>query len=124
MLIRKTADETLTVAVDVSAPTPPPLRRWRAEAYHLFYSSAIRNFIPMGEWNALFKLVDSWNFQPLRLTYTSILNNTRAAGDSQGPAPRVKRGLFNVIGDVSHALFAPSRTKGLPSAIVNLNFFL
>ena len=49
----------------------------------------------MGEWNALFKLVGNWNFQPLRLTYTSILNNTRAAGDSQGPAPRVKRGLFN-----------------------------
>ena len=44
----------------------------------------------------LYRLVGSWSFQPLRLTYTSILNNTRAAGDSQRAAPRVKRGLFNV----------------------------
>ena len=41
MLIRKTADiypadEKWTVAVVISAPTPPPLRQWRAEAYHLF----------------------------------------------------------------------------------------
>ena len=110
VLIRKTADiysadERWTVAVIVEAPTPPPLGRWKAEAYRLLYSPAIRPFISRDEGSALFKLIGSWNFQPLRLTYTSILNNTRAAGDSQGPAPRVKRDLFNVIGEVSHELF-------------------
>ena len=111
VLLRKTADiypadEKWAVAIVINAPTPPPLKRWKDEAYHLFYSGPIRNFIPNGEWNTLFKMVDHWNFEPLRLTHATILNATRSTGDSQGPASRVRCGLFDFIGDVSNALFA------------------
>ena len=110
VLLRKTADiypadEKWTVAVVINAPTPPPLKRWKDEAYRLFYSGPIRNFIPNGEWNTLFKMVDNGNFEPLRLTHATILNATHSTGDSQGPASRVRRGLFDFIGDVSNALF-------------------
>ena len=110
VLLRKTADiypadEKWTVAVVINAPTPPLLRRWKDEAYGLFYSESIRKFTPRGEWSTLFKMVDNWNFAPLRLTHATILNATRPRSDSQGPAARVKRGLFTLIGDVSNVLF-------------------
>ena len=87
------ADEKWTVAVVINAPTPPPISRWKGEAYSLFYSEAIRQFTPTI--NNLMKMVDKWNFIPPRLTHATILNTTRLTSDSQGPADRVKRGLFN-----------------------------
>ena len=110
--MRKTADvypvdEQWTVAVIVDAPSPPPLRRWKDEAYQLFYSKAIREFTPPGEWNQLFKLVDSWSFSPPRLARLTILptNLSSVTHRSQGPATRVKRGLFNIVGQISETLF-------------------
>ena len=125
VLLRKTADiypadEKWTVAVVINAPTPPPLRRWKDEAYSLFYSESIRKFTSRGEWSTLFKTVDNWNFAPLRLTH-AILNTTCPTSDSQGPAARVKHGLFDFIGDVSNVLFGTATeeevvaTKWYPS---------
>ena len=110
--MRKTADvypvdEQRTVAVIVDAPSPPPLRRWKDEAYQLFYSKAIREFTPPGEWNQLFKLVDSWSFSPPHLTRLTILptNHSSVTHRSQGPATRVKRGLLDIVGQISETLF-------------------